>query len=224
VLAVLCVFVIVSALLHFHFLPKWSGAYNRSCYLSKTEEENLAYLLTNVIDACKVVNLTYWLDYGTLLGAIRHGAVLPWDGDGDISVLHPGYLYDAEPWISYLGNRGIDANMMIATYKGMTVDIVRWKLHTVHHHGLNIANLYKYYPPNSGDSFIVKLSHKLETFPYDWIEPRKLVDFHGIQAHVPFQALKLLNKRYPLSLQYRIPYKWKCWLPWFDGKVKFGQA
>ena len=64
VLAVLCVFVIVSALLHFHFLPKWSGAYNRSCYLSKTEEENLAYLLTNVIDACKVVNLTYWLDYG----------------------------------------------------------------------------------------------------------------------------------------------------------------
>ena len=64
ILAVLSVFVIVAALLHFHFLPLWSGAYNRNCYLSKIEEENLAYLLTNVIDACKVVNLTYWLDYG----------------------------------------------------------------------------------------------------------------------------------------------------------------
>ena len=149
---------------------------------------------------------------------MRYGTILPWDGDGDISVLYPGSLYNAEPWISYLGSRGIGANMMIATYNGMTVDIVRWKPHTSHHHGVNITNLYKYYPPNSGDSFIVKLSHKLEAFPYDWIEPRRLIDFHGIQAHVPFQALKLLHKRYPLSLQYRMPYKWKCWLPWFDGK------
>ena len=66
-LVVLFLFIIAIALLHFHFLPSWSGAYNDSCYLSKRDKDNLVYLLTSVIDACKAVNLTYWIDYGTAL-------------------------------------------------------------------------------------------------------------------------------------------------------------
>ena len=149
---------------------------------------------------------------------MRYAAVLPWDGDGDVSVLYPGPFYDAGPWISFLANRGVSANMMVATYKDMTVDIMRWRLHTSYHGGVKTSHLYKYYPPNSKDSFFVKLNHQFEGFPYAWVEPRILVDFHGTKAHIPHQAHKLLQKRYPLSLNFRIPYKWKCWLPWFDKK------
>ena len=53
--------------------------------LHETQQISLN-VLKKVIEVCEKLNLTYWITYGTLLGAIRHGGFIPWDDDLDIAM------------------------------------------------------------------------------------------------------------------------------------------
>ncbi len=49
-------------------------------------------LLLEFDTLCKANQITYWLDGGTLLGAVRHGGFIPWDDDVDVCVPYDDYL------------------------------------------------------------------------------------------------------------------------------------
>ena len=50
-----------------------------------------AELLRLFHEACQKHNLIYWLDWGTLLGAIRHNGFIPWDDDLDVCMPRDDY-------------------------------------------------------------------------------------------------------------------------------------
>lgn len=56
-------------------------------YLSADEADQI-YALMKKVDALFLKNgISYWATAGTLLGAIRHGGLIPWDDDLDICIL-----------------------------------------------------------------------------------------------------------------------------------------
>lgn len=68
------------------------------CVTSEQKHINYVYLelLKEFEKLCKKQNITYYVSYGALIGAIRHKGFIPWDDDVDILVPRPDFNKLAE--------------------------------------------------------------------------------------------------------------------------------
>ena len=63
-----------------NYLKRFKENELRSCQLKQLE-------ILKIFDRiCRKHNLRYWIDGGTLLGAVRHKGFIPWDDDLDVAM------------------------------------------------------------------------------------------------------------------------------------------
>ncbi len=65
--------------------------YNGEGTSLRKAQTRLLEMLVEIDRVCKKHNITYWIDGGTPLGAVRHGGFIPWDDDIDIALLRRDY-------------------------------------------------------------------------------------------------------------------------------------
>lgn len=109
-------------------------------------------ILDVVADFCDAHGIGYWIDSGTLLGAVRHKGYIPWDDDIDVGMLRPEYERFSELFNQEQGRYRFccidkDPDFLYPYGKVLDTDTV----------------LYE--PDRKGN----KLSINIDIFPYDYV-------------------------------------------------------
>lgn len=196
------------------FIPLQRG----ECYLTKQEQDELRHILRHLVTIFDDMNVTYWLDYGTLIGAFRNGDIISYDTDGDVAFLINEY-YKPEEVKYRLGRFDISYGHGIsyfgrAKYGAMWVDVTRWTVHAGKFDGKEVKLLVKDLTSHDEENrdFVGRNMDEREKFPLLWMQPRRTVNFLNVTAKIPNEAEKLIRHRYPYSYRFNVPYKFKCWI------------
>lgn len=136
----------------------------------------VSYELLKFFDnVCSKYGLEYWLDFGTLLGAVRHGGFIPWDDDLDVGMLRADYYKFLEAFPKELER--FDLKYIEAWFKEPS-----WDINSRRWYQINCK-----YPEYNG-KFV-----GLDVFPYDFIteyDDDYIPAFHNVVRPAFFKVWK----------------------------------
>lgn len=78
----------------------------------KQHNAKLIEILDEIVRVCETYGLRYYLGYGTVIGAVRHHGMIPWDDD--IDILMPRKDYDT---LYKIANEAFGKNFRLANFK-----------------------------------------------------------------------------------------------------------
>ncbi len=119
-------------------------------------KQEIELQMLRMLDAvARKSSIQYWLDYGTLLGAVRHGGFVPWDDDVDVGVIRN----DLNPLLQSL-KKALSERFSIFTWKESETSIPIGISRVVEKESGFYLDIYAYARVNGA----LNLSGKMTTF------------------------------------------------------------
>jgi hypothetical protein len=178
------------------------------CITPLSTREDVVYVVRAFRKVAEGKGISWWLDYGTLLGAWRIAGMMPFDHDADLAYAaeHKPILESCRAELAALGiELNTDRGIMI--YRGEKVaDIDPWAVHG----GLRCRE-----DPASREGLMKVLRWLWDDFPPEWVAPTWRIEFEGDMYPCPSHPDRLLRKRYPtcrIHLRLCFPHKQRCWV------------
>ena len=145
-----------------------------------------------MVGVLEAAGVRYWLEGGSLLGAARHGDIIPWDYDVDLGI----YLED-------VGNceqlRGAEAGSVVdergfVWEKAVEGDFFRVQYSESNH--LHV-DLWPFYPRNGVMTKDTWLDHRQDVeFPEHFLQPLVPLPFAGFVAQAPNNYRRFLELKF----------------------------
>lgn len=161
-------------------------------------QRHIRNILRDVGALLDELGITWWADYGTLLGAVRHGGLIPWDKDADLGILADGRekllsafprLMEMDYYPTYVPPR--------PERRFRTGDRVKVRLSRRNHTNTDVFIWH-----NRPDGMLERTNYissdlyKGREFPEHWLHPIHKVPFDDIEVNLPAQAEALVAYRY----------------------------
>jgi lipopolysaccharide cholinephosphotransferase len=134
----------------------------------------------------KSKDIKYWIDFGTLLGAERHGGIIPWDDDADICVR----VKDL-PKIEKLGKVFAKYGLVLTKREPQP-----WKLHFPDQLHYCVDIFFISDVPNSTDGELTFYSNWAGHWYLSDVEPRRKIPFGPITVFAPNWPWRRLEEQY----------------------------
>lgn len=161
------------------------------CISSLEWRENLRHILTTFNRIMSRKDITWWIDYGTLLGAYRRGGFIAWDHDGDISYLEKDkhVIEDSKNEFKACGIE-VDIGYYGLFYRGTKVDIEPWWVV-----GERLYRVCRGRPENRGRIWRL-YSSIFDDLPLARITPLWRIEYLEEQFPSPNEPKRFLRHRY----------------------------
>ncbi len=171
----------------------------------------LLEMLNDLVSVLDKNGINYWLDYGTLLGAVRHKGFIPWDDDLDLGVLY----FDKERIVKSVEKELKDS------YRIFNFGEHDKFLKLERSFGNNTITIDIFLYKNESEKLQAKFFPDgivyNNPFPFDSIFPLKTMKFESSEFKVPNEYDLYLKKNYgeymslPKSSHYWSHEKWNSY-------------
>lgn len=182
-------------------------------YYTVSEDKALIIyqLMKDTHDILVKHKIDYWIDGGTLIGAVRHKGLIPFDDDLDLGVLHQ------------------DEIRLQATQQDFEKLGYVFSQKTIYSVCNDIACLDIFICHKKDNKFIltnllVRNAYQKEYFYEDELFPLKKYQFGEIEVYGPNKFQGYLDRQYPEWHKYAIihqPHNYHIWLSGIEKKTKF---